>query len=76
VAEDKPSKLKRNVIPDMAKEKGVSVEDLLISLYEQYGSQAAIAQALNISQSVVSYWVNVNGLEVKYVLVRKKQHGD
>lgn len=56
----------------IAEEEGVSVKELLKTLYEQHGSQQAVAVALNVSQSRVSQVMKDLGLREKRVLVEQE----
>jgi len=48
------------------------IQEVLTDLYEEHGTQAAVAKQLNIRQSTLSYWLLKLGLEQKTVLVQRE----
>lgn len=48
------------------------IVEVLIDLFEQYGSQVEVAKALGIDKTTLSHWLQKLSLEQKAVLVRQK----
>lgn len=49
---------------------GKSLPDVLVSFYQQYGSQSLVAEALDVSRSSVSTWLKIYRLREHTVLVK------
>jgi len=58
-------------IKSIEQEKGKSIQDILIELYETHGNLYAIADELGTSQGTISLWIMKHGLEFKTTLVKK-----
>jgi len=58
-------------IEQEAETKGVTACELLIQLFNTYGSQKAVADQLGVSQSTISTWLLKCSLEKKTVLVER-----
>lgn len=54
-------------------ERGKPIADVLRELFEQHGSQVAVANALGIDQSTLSLWLIRLGLKQSVVLVRREE---
>lgn len=62
---------------EMEQEFGQPIDELLIYLFDELGSQRAVAEELGVSQSTVSIWLLKLGLEQTTVLkpVSQSQRG-
>lgn len=65
---------KHSKIKAIAEARGVSVRELLISEYQERGSQTAVAEALEIAPSTVSQNLKFEGLKEFTVLVNRSAH--
>jgi predicted transcriptional regulator len=54
-------------------EKGKPIADVLRELFEQHGSQRAVAKVLGVDPGTVSQWLIYLGLEQRAVLVRREE---
>ena len=61
---------------DVEQERGVDIRLVLIGLYNELGSQAAVAKALGVSQPTIDAWFEMLGIEImtttEAVLVKRK----
>jgi hypothetical protein len=64
--------MRPNKLKNIAKERGVSVADLLIQAYEVHGSQQLVAREFNISQARISQILKEHKLVEKAVLVESE----
>lgn len=58
---------------DIQQERGKSLKQLIIELWDQHGSQRAIAEELGVSQGTISLWMLRLGLSFKTVIVTSDQ---
>ena len=49
------------------KEYDKPMKQILIDLYEELGSQAAIAERFEVSQSTISLWMRICGLRIQTI---------
>lgn len=61
-------------IQDIAKERGKTVEQLLVDTFERTGSQVKVAEELGMTQGTISLWLNRLGYATKTILVKKTQN--
>lgn len=54
---------------DIERKYGKPLRELLPELMEQHGSVSAIAKALNVSQGSVSFWIKLQGLKLKTIII-------
>jgi len=52
---------------------GRPIKDVLVELFNRYGTQRAVADALGVDQSTLSYWLLRLGLEQRTVLVDRER---
>lgn len=58
-------------IKEIEKRQGMSMSDILRTLYEQHDTQSDVAAALGVSQSTIFRWLQRLGLVEKTILVPK-----
>lgn len=58
---------------EVEQERGKPIADILQELYEEHGSQQAVAAALGVTQGTISLWLLRAGLAQKTIIVRRDQ---
>ncbi len=64
--------MKKNKLITAAQERGMKPDKMLIELFDQYGNMTAVARDLQMDKSTLSLSVMRCGLELKTVLVPRK----
>jgi DNA-directed RNA polymerase specialized sigma subunit len=64
--------MRTNRLSERASKENVSEQELLIQLYDQFGSQTGVAAELGISQGRLSQIIREHGLTTKQVLVKRE----
>lgn len=61
-----------NLMIEIEKREGKPMRDILMETYPLYDKQAAVANALGISQPTLSQWISRLGLQEKTILVQRE----
>lgn len=62
-----------NLMRRIEQREGKPIRDILIETYPLYDKQAAVANALGISQPTLSQWIYRLGLKEKTILVQRDE---
>jgi hypothetical protein len=63
-------------VPQVAEQRGISIQQLLKEEYRKHQSQRAVARAINVKQSNVAHWIKRSGLRTISLLIEAGQDCD